>query len=229
MLFNFEEGEQILIDKPFKWTSFDVVKKVRNTIKVKKVGHAGTLDPLATGLLVICTGKKTKQIDSIQAQSKEYTGTLVLGATTPSYDLETEPVLTNADFSALSLRDLINATAAFVGEIDQKPPIYSAVKVDGVRLYKKARIGETVEIKSRKVTITEFIIESMELPYVRFRVKCSKGTYIRSLVHDYGEALNTGAYLSELRRERIGDFNVSDAFKLEEFLAAAKESNQNQL
>lgn len=211
--FDFSEGEVLLIDKPFEWTSFDVVSKIRNSLKPLKikVGHAGTLDPLATGLLIVCTGKRTKTIDALQAQEKEYTGTFTLGATTPSYDLETDPDR-HFDTSKLQEADLLNATKNFIGELDQYPPAHSAVKVQGERLYEKARRGEIVELKTRKVTIFEFELTRINLPEVDFRVVCSKGTYIRSLAHDFGKTVNNGAYLSKLRRTRSGDFHVNNAY-----------------
>ncbi|MXV50789.1 tRNA pseudouridine(55) synthase TruB [Pedobacter sp. HMF7647] len=217
--FHFAEGELLLINKPYHWTSFDVVGKIRNSFKPLKlkVGHAGTLDPLATGLLIVCTGKSTKKIDEYQAQEKEYTGTMILGATTSSYDLETE-VDNTFSFDHLN-PDQINANCSqFIGEIDQYPPAHSAIKVDGERLYEKARRGETIELKTRKVTITEFEITRIELPEVDFRVVCSKGTYIRSLVHDFGKSLNNGAYLSKLRRTRSGDFQIDDAYEVMELV-----------
>ncbi len=216
-------GQLILIDKPLHWTSFQVVNKLRSAIKKKfqikkiKVGHAGTLDPLATGLLVICTGKFTKKIDQLQAEIKEYTGTITLGATTPSYDLETE---INETFITNHItEDLIKkATKIFIGEIDQYPPLYSAIKKDGVRLYELARRGETTELKSRKITIYNFEITNIKFPKVDFKVICSKGTYIRSLANDFGKALNSGAYLSDLRRSKSGDFDVKDAISPEEYV-----------
>ena len=212
-----DEGELILIDKPLTWTSFDVVKKLKWGCKFKKIGHAGTLDPLATGLLILCTGRMTKQIDSYQAQEKEYEGTLVLGKTTPSVDLETD---FDQEFSTehITEADLINAARQLTGTLSQLPPIYSAVRVDGERLYKKARRGETVEIKPREVKVTVFEISSDNFPEINFRIICSKGTYVRSLVRDFGKLLGSGAYLSILRRTRIGDFRVSDAHQLEDFI-----------
>lgn len=217
--FNFTEGELLLINKPYSWTSFDVVGKIRNSFKPLKlkVGHAGTLDPLATGLLILCTGKFTKKIDEYQAQEKEYTGTLILGATTPSYDLET-PVDQTFDISYLTSDHVSAACRRFIGELEQYPPAHSAVKVSGERLYEKARRGEHVELKSRKVIITAFELTRIELPEVDFRVVCSKGTYIRSLVYDFGKALNNGAYLSALRRTRNGEFNIADAFEVMELV-----------
>ncbi len=213
---DYKTGQVLLIDKPLHWTSFQVVNKIRWYIRQKfhikkiKVGHAGTLDPLATGLLILCTGKFTKQIETYQAQTKEYTGEITLGATTPSYDLETE---INKTFPIEHITDkVIYETAKkFVGEINQKPPIFSAIKKDGKKLYELARKGETTEIKSRKITIKVFEITNITLPKVSFRVVCSKGTYIRSLAFDFGKALKSGGYLSELRRTKIGNFNVENA------------------
>ncbi|MRX48240.1 tRNA pseudouridine(55) synthase TruB [Pedobacter puniceum] len=226
--FNFTAGEVLLINKPYKWTSFDVVGKLRNSFKPLKlkVGHAGTLDPLATGLLIICTGKLTKQIDTYQAEEKEYTGTITVGATTPSYDLETE-VDQHFDTSALTEDAIKDNTKHFIGELDQFPPAHSAIKVDGERLYMKARRGEDVELKSRKVTISEFEITRIELPEIDFRVVCSKGTYIRSLAHDFGKKLNNGAYLSKLRRTKSGNFNIDDAFEIMELVNHIREIKQN--
>lgn len=209
------EGHILLIDKPLEWTSFDVVKKLRYKLKVKKIGHAGTLDPLATGLLILCTGKKTKVINSIQEQPKEYTGTMVLGKVTASYDLET-PVEEGGDTSNLTENELQNFLPQFTGAIEQTPPIYSAIKVDGKRAYTKARKGEKVELKSRTVHIYNFELTNIDLPNVKFKVNCSKGTYIRSLVHDFGQAVGCGAYLSELRRTKIGDFSVEDASSIDD-------------
>jgi tRNA pseudouridine55 synthase len=213
--FDFAAGELLLVNKPYKWTSFDVVGKLRNSFKPLKlkVGHAGTLDPLATGLLIICTGKMTKQIDTFQAEEKEYTGTMVLGATTPSYDMETEPDQTFA-ISALTDDQIRNACKQFTGDIQQYPPAHSAIKIDGERLYEKARRGEEVELRLRSVTITEFEITRIELPEVDFSVVCSKGTYIRSLVNDFGKALNNGAHLSKLTRTRSGNFKLADAWEV---------------
>ncbi len=214
-VYDFAAGELLLVNKPYKWTSFDVVGKLRNSFKPLKlkVGHAGTLDPLATGLLIICTGKMTKQIDTFQAEEKEYTGTLVLGATTPSYDMETEADQT-FDTGNLTDEAIRNACAQFTGDIQQYPPAHSAVKIDGERLYEKARRGEEVELRLRNVTISEFEITRIELPEVDFKVVCSKGTYIRSLVNDFGKALNNGAYLSKLTRTRSGNFHVDNAWEV---------------
>lgn len=213
---DYKNGQVLLIDKPLNWTSFQVVNKLRWHILKKfnlkkiKVGHAGTLDPLASGLLIICTGNFTKKIDEYQGQIKEYTGEITLGATTPSYDMESE---IDETFSTVHItEDLINETKKqFIGEIDQKPPMFSALKKDGMRLYDLAREGKTVEIKSRKITISEFEITKIALPKIEFRVVCSKGTYIRSLAFDFGKALNSGAYLSKLRRTKIGEFSVENA------------------
>ncbi len=219
---NYKEGQVILIDKPLEWTSFQAVNKVRWLIKKSfgikkiKVGHAGTLDPLATGLLIICTGKFTKKIDTFQAQEKEYTGTFTLGATTPSYDLETE-IDQTFDISEITSEKIHEATKQFLGEIQQQPPVFSALKKEGKRLYEFARSGEEVEIPTRTVTISEFEITKIELPKVDFRVVCSKGTYIRSLANDFGKALNNGAHLSALRRTKIGDFSVENAVGIEGF------------
>jgi tRNA pseudouridine55 synthase len=217
------EGQILLIDKPLNWSSFQAVNKLKYILKRKyelpkkfKIGHAGTLDPLATGLLIVCTGKFTKKITEIQGQAKEYTGTITLGATTPSYDLETE---INAFFPTNHITKALiqETTKQFVGEIDQKPPVFSAIKKDGIRLYEHARAGEEVEILSRKITIHEFEITRIVLPEVDFRVKCSKGTYIRSLAYDFGMALNSGGYLSALRRTKIGDYSVENGISPEKF------------
>jgi tRNA pseudouridine55 synthase len=225
----FAEGQLLLVNKPYKWTSFDVVGKIRNAFKPLKlkVGHAGTLDPLATGLLIICTGKMTKQIDTFQAEEKEYTGTMTLGATTPTYDLESEP---EQQFSIDQItHEQINETCKqFIGDIQQYPPAHSAVKIDGERLYEKARRGEDVELRLRPVTISEFEITRIELPEVDFRVVCSKGTYIRSLVNDFGKALDNGAYLSRLRRTRSGNFKVTDAWEVMEIVNVVRELKQLQ-
>ncbi|RZK49119.1 MAG: tRNA pseudouridine(55) synthase TruB [Pedobacter sp.] len=217
--FNFPEGELLLINKPISWTSFDVVNKIRTSLKPLKikVGHAGTLDPLATGLLLVCTGKLTKQIDSFQAEEKEYTGTFVLGATRPSFDMETE-IDATFPFQHIQEADIHAAATQFKGEITQYAPAHSAVKVNGERLYVKARLGEEVELKKRFVEITEFEITRIALPEVDFRVVCSKGTYIRSLVSDMGKALNNGAYLSKLTRTRSGNFKLENAFELTQLI-----------
>jgi tRNA pseudouridine55 synthase len=212
-----DEGEVILINKPLKWTSFDVANKLKRACKFKKIGHAGTLDPLATGLLILCTGKKTKSIDTYQAQEKEYTGTFVLGKTTPSIDLETE---FDGEFPVDHIDSTVLETTRkqFLGPIEQIPPIYSAVRVDGERLYKKARRGETAEIKKRQVEIKLFEIDTTRFPEIDFRIICSKGTYIRSIVRDFGQLAGSGAYLSSLCRTRIGAFELSQASDLTDFI-----------
>jgi tRNA pseudouridine55 synthase len=210
----FETGQVLLIDKPLHWTSFDVVRKVRNLVRTKKVGHAGTLDPLATGLLIVCTGKFTKRINEYMAQEKEYTGSFTLGAVTPTYDLESEPQ-DHKNYDHLTEADVYAATTAFIGDIQQLPPAHSAIKVEGKRLYELARKGKEVKLEPRNVRISAFEITAIELPVVRFRVVCSTGTYIRSLAHDFGIALNCGGYLSGLRRTRIGPFTVNDAMNME--------------
>jgi len=212
--FDFETGEVLLLDKPLTWTSFDVVRKVKNALRIKKVGHAGTLDPLATGLLILCTGKKTKEIDLIQAQEKEYTGTFRLGETTPSFDLETAVDLVRP-YAHLTNEEIEAATAQFTGLVQQIPPIFSAVKIDGKRAYELARTGQEAEIKPKTVDIKIFELTRIALPEVDFRVVCSKGTYIRSLARDFGAALGCGAHLTRLVRTRIGEYRVEDAFSLE--------------
>ena len=216
-------GQILLIDKPLHWSSFAAVNKLKyllihhkNLPKKFKIGHAGTLDPLATGLLIICTGKFTKKIAEFQGQPKEYTGTFCVGATTPSYDLETE---IDARFETSHLNETLIAETVlqFLGEIDQKPPVFSAIKKDGKRLYEHARAGETVEIESRKTTIYEFEITRFALPEIDFRIVCSKGTYIRSIAFDFGKALQSGAHLTALRRTKIGDFDVDNAFDITQF------------
>ncbi len=220
---DFQNGQILLIDKPLTWSSFQAVNKLKYLIKRKynlpksfKIGHAGTLDPLATGLLIVCTGKFTKKITEIQGQAKEYTGTITIGATTPSYDLETE-VDETFPIEHISEELIQETTKQFLGEINQKPPIFSAIKKDGIRLYEHARAGETVEIPFRKTTIHEFEITRVALPEIDFRVQCSKGTYIRSLAFDFGNALQSGAHLSALRRTKIGDYSVENGFTPEDF------------
>jgi len=207
----------ILVNKPLTWTSFDVVNKVRFLLKGKKTGHAGTLDPLASGLVILCTGKATKQIDTIQSQEKVYTGSICLGAVTDSFDKETEPRPLEGVIMP-SEEQIKQATLSFIGEIDQVPPAYSAIKVDGKRAYKYAREGLTVEIKSRKVTVFEFEITEIKLPEVFFRIRCSKGTYIRTIANDFGAKLGTGAYLSSLCRTRIGNYKLEDAFTIDSLI-----------
>ena len=213
---SFEQGQVILINKPLHWTSFDVVRKIRNLIRIKKVGHAGTLDPLATGLLIICTGKFTKKINEYMSQEKEYSGSFTLGATTPTYDLESEPQHFKS-LDGISQQLIIDATKNFSGEILQTPPAHSAIKLEGKRVYELARKGKEVKLEPRKIFIKEFQISKIELPVVDFKVVCSTGTYIRSLANDFGAVLGCGAYLSRLCRERIGNFTLEQAMTIEEF------------
>ena len=223
---DYREGKVLLMDKPLEWTSFDVVKKVRILTGISKVGHAGTLDPLATGLLIVCTGKFTKKINEYMAAEKEYTGTFTLGATTPTYDLESEPVY-HAPFEHLTMDDLRSATEGFKGDIQQVPPAFSAIKKAGTPAYILARKGKEVKMDPRKINISVFDILSLEGPVVQFRVVCSTGTYIRSLAYDFGLAVGAGAYLSSLRRTRIGDFQVDNAMGIKDFseqVQAAKTS-----
>ncbi len=225
---DFFKGEVILINKPISWTSFDVVNKMRIALKEQspanknlKVGHAGTLDPLATGLLIVCTGGFTKQIEKFQQMEKEYTGTFFLGATTPSFDLETKPDR-EFEISNISEAMILKAAKKFIGKIQQVPPAHSAIKIQGKRAYKKARRGEDFVIPAREVEIKEFKITGMNLPFVDFRVVCSKGTYIRSLANDFGKALDAGAYLHSLCRTRIGSLKLEDALPLKEFIENLK-------
>ena len=219
----FLNGKVIIIDKPLNWTSFQVVNKIRWAIRQKfnlkkiKVGHAGTLDPLATGLLILCTGKMTKNINEYQAENKEYTGTITLGATTPSYDLETE-IDQSYPTEHITETMIHKATESFKGLIQQKPPIYSAIKKDGVRLYELARKGEQTEIKSREVEIVDFDITNIDFPNVQFRIVCSKGTYIRSIANDFGQELQSGSHLSSLRRTKSGNFDLTTALSPEAFV-----------
>jgi tRNA pseudouridine55 synthase len=225
---DFLAGQVLLIDKPLEWTSFQVVNKLRwairkaFNIKKIKVGHAGTLDPLATGLLIICTGKKTKEISLYQGQEKEYTGTIRLGTTTPSFDLET-PIDRKFETSHITAQDIHKTTEKFRGIIEQYPPVFSAVKKDGKRLYEFARAKEAVDIKPRQIEITQFEITGIEDLDVHFKVRCSKGTYIRSLAHDFGKALKSGGHLVALRRTAIGDFNVEEAQTLDSFLSSLQQ------
>lgn len=223
--FNFSAGELLLIDKPLRWTSFDVVEKLKRTIGIRKIkiGHAGTLDPLATGLLLVCTGKMTKSIDAYQAQEKEYTGEMIVGATRPSYDMESE-IDAEFDTSGLDTNLLEQATAGFTGEIEQISPTYSALKINGERAYKIVRRGEVPVMKSRQVFIKEFTLDTEKFPEVRFKITCSKGTYIRSLVHDLAKSVDSGAYLNQLTRTRIGEFNLTEAWNLEELISAIRVS-----
>lgn len=220
---DFEKGEVFLIDKPYEWTSFDVVKKIRGTLRIKKVGHAGTLDPLATGLLIVCAGKATKRIEEFQGKPKTYTGALVLGKTTPSIDLETA-FDSESDYSNITPAQIMAAAADLTGELMQVPPEYSAIKVDGQRVYKMARKKEPIKLEPRPVLVTRFEITEIALPTVKFAIECSKGTYIRSLVRDMGEALGCGAYMSELRRTAIGEHRIEEAYQLQDFIEAIRVS-----
>jgi tRNA pseudouridine55 synthase len=226
----YQEGQILLIDKPLKWSSFQAVNKLKFGLikelklpKKFKIGHAGTLDPLASGLLLICTGKFTKRIEELQGQAKEYTGTIMVGATTPSYDLETE---INATFPTEHITEALiyKTLLQFIGEIDQKPPVFSAIKKDGKRLYESARAGIEVEINTRKVTVSEFEITRIALPEIGFRIVCSKGTYIRSIAYDFGLALNSGGHLTALRRTKIGDYSVENAMEPEAFIEGLQQS-----
>jgi len=217
----FEEGRVVLINKPLHWTSFDVIRKIRNTIKVKKVGHAGTLDPLATGLLIVCTGKFTKNINEYMAQEKEYTGTFTLGATTPTFDLESEPVNFKS-IEGISAETIIETSKKFTGEIMQMPPIHSAIKQKGKPVYLLARKGVDVIMEPRKITIQQFEVSDINLPVVSFKVVCTTGTYIRSLANDFGTVLGCGAYLSSLCRTRIGNFTLEESVSMDDFLANSK-------
>ena len=223
MSINIKEGELILIDKELNWTSFDVVNKIRYAIKKKfdikkiKVGHAGTLDPLATGLLIICCGKMTKRINNFSAMNKTYSGKITIGSTTPSYDLETKPNV-HYPIDHIDEKLILKTAKKFVGKIFQTPPMFSAIKKDGVRLYNLARQGKEIKIDKREVSIDSFEITSFNLPEISFNVTCSKGTYIRSLAHDFGKELNSGAHLSELRRIKIGDYSVKDSVKVMDFI-----------
>lgn len=222
---SFETGKVLLIDKPLHWTSFDAVRKIRNSIRIKKVGHAGTLDPLATGLLIICTGKFTKKINEYMAQEKEYTGSFTLGAVTPTFDKESGPEQ-QKDISGITDEMIRHTTTEFTGEIQQVPPIYSAIKKQGTALYELARRGEAVNPDPRKVFIRSFEITNIELPLLYFKIVCSTGTYIRSIANDFGAALGCGGYLSELRRTRIGEFQVSDAMTIEQFVESLEHSSK---
>jgi tRNA pseudouridine55 synthase len=219
----YADGKVLLINKPLEWTSFDVVRKLRGQMKIKKVGHAGTLDPLATGLLILCTGKFTKRINEFMAQEKEYTGTFTLGSTTPTYDLESIPENLK-DYTTITPEQIAAILPQFTGEIMQVPPIHSAIKKDGMRVYELARRGEHVELDARKITIKEFEITSIALPIVHFRVVCSTGTYIRSLANDVGVTLGCGAHLSSLCRTRIGAFTLDQSLTMEQAQAEIKEA-----
>ncbi len=211
---DFQNGEVILVDKPFKWTSFDVVNKIRRSLNVKKVGHSGTLDPLATGLLIVCTGKKTKELNNYQGLNKTYTGTMTLGIKTNSMDLDTE-IIEKVDVPDFSEDELLKIRDRFLGEIEQIPPMFSALKKNGKPLYKLARKGKTVEREARKVTVHKFELKKITLPEIEFEIECSKGTYIRVIANDLGEALGCGAVISSLRRTRIGEFSIDDAINVE--------------
>ena len=222
------EGKMLLINKPLTWTSFQVVNKLKYTLikslelpKRFKIGHAGTLDPLATGLLIVCTGKMTKKIDTFQAEDKEYTGIITLGASTPTYDLESE-IDQEFDTTTIHEEDIYRTAESFLGEQEQYPPAHSAIKIDGERVYEKARRGETVELKLRKITIHRFDIEKIELPHIHFRIGCSKGTYIRSIAHDFGKRLDNGSHLSALCRTKSGNFDVQDAWQLDDLVESIK-------
>jgi tRNA pseudouridine55 synthase len=212
---NYSDGQVLLIDKPLRWTSFDVIRRVRGLIRIRKVGHAGTLDPLATGLLIVCTGKFTKKINEYMAREKEYTGSITLGATTPTFDLESEPE-NFTSYHDITAEHILALTGQFTGELMQLPPIHSAIKQEGVRVYEMARKGIEVTMVPRHVIISEFEITQIEMPVVSFRVVCSTGTYIRSLANDFGAALGCGGYLSSLRRTRIGEYRVTDALTIEQ-------------
>lgn len=220
-------GEVFLVDKPLEWTSFDVVKKIRNALRIKKVGHAGTLDPLASGLLIVCAGRQTKQIDSYMGQEKEYTGTFVIGATTESFDLE-KPIIPVADPSGITFEQVKAAAAQLTGDILQVPPMHSAIKVDGKRVYESARQGIEVKMEARPVQVREFEITGFENNVIHFRISCSKGTYIRSLARDLGEILGVGAYMSSLCRTRIGDFKLSEAKELMSLVEEIKARPQHE-
>jgi tRNA pseudouridine55 synthase len=225
--FNFENGEILLIDKELEWTSFDVVNKIRYSLKpIKtKVGHTGTLDPLATGLLIVCTGKLTKQISQFQTMIKVYSGTIKFGFTTPSYDLGT-PINESFSIDHISKNDIFDAAKKFIGNIQQTPPIYSAIKQNGEPLYKKARRGEIVEPRKRFVDIYSFEITNINMPYVNFIISCGKGTYIRSIAYDIGKILNSGAHLVSLRRLKIGEFDVKNAIKINDFVLELKKHKE---
>jgi tRNA pseudouridine55 synthase len=220
----YAEGKVLLIDKPLHWTSFDVVRKMRGLLQIKKIGHAGTLDPLATGLLIVCTGKFTKKINEYMAAEKEYTGHITIGAITPTYDLESLPEQPK-DYSSITVADIEEATKGFIGTIQQFPPLYAAIKKDGVALYELARRGVDIKLEARTITIHSFEITGINLPQISFKVICSTGTYIRSLANDFGALLGCGGYLSSLRRERIGDCTVAAAMDMDSFEASLKVLN----
>jgi tRNA pseudouridine55 synthase len=221
-----QEGTLLLVNKPYQWTSFDVVKKLRNALRLKKIGHAGTLDPLATGLLLIGVNRFTKKLNQLQLLEKEYHGVMEIGKTTPSYDLETS-FDTVKDIKMVTLEQIEEARKKFIDEIQQLPPAHSAVKVGGERAYKKARKKQEVQLEPRKVHIYQFEFTSIDLPYITFVVKCSKGTYIRSLVNDFGQELSVGAYLKSLQRTAVGEYNLQDAWELEDLVAEIKSEHEN--
>jgi len=221
---DFHSGEIILIDKPLKWTSFDIVSKIRNAVSVKKVGHAGTLDPMATGLLIICTGKKTKELLSFQNLEKTYTGSIILGKKSKSMDLETE-LVGDADISSIKDEDIYNVCKKFIGNIQQVPPMFSAIKFKGKALYNMARKGKTIDLKPREVSVSKFEIQEINKPFIKFKIICSKGTYIRSIANDFGEKLGCGGVLGELRRTAIGNYSVDEALSVAEFVSLSKLMN----
>ena len=214
---DWQEGAMLLVDKPLTWSSFQAGNKIKWLLNRVKIGHSGTLDPLATGLLVFCTGKWTKKLTDLIGLPKEYTGTITIGSTTPTYDLESAPE-NHADYSHITVQDILNALPTFTGAIKQKPPIFSAIKQNGKPIYHAARKGEEVIVQEREVTIYEFEITKIELPIIHFRVACSSGTYIRSLAFDFGAHLGVGGHLSSLRRTKIGDYNVQDAWDMDEIV-----------
>ena len=217
----YEDGMILKVDKPIGWTSFDIVNKIRNTLKLKKIGHAGTLDPLASGLLIVCTGKYTKKIQEYQNFDKEYTGSFIIGKTTPSHDLETEFISDNS-IKNISEDEIIKTTKTFIGNQNQIPPKYSAIKVNGERAYKKARNKENVILKSREVKINKFEITSINLPKIDFLINCSKGTYIRAIARDYGKKLKVGAFLNELKRTKIGNISIKDSMSIDKLISKIK-------
>lgn len=223
---SFEQGQVLLINKPLGWTSFEVVRTIRNMVKIKKVGHAGTLDPLATGLLILCTGKFTKRINEFMAQEKEYTGTITLGSVTPTYDLESKPQ-DSKEYSHITVQQILEATKKFTGEIMQVPPAHSAIKKDGIRMYERARKGIDVVLEPRRVIIKEFEIVSVSMPVLHFRVVCSTGTYIRSLAFDFGKELGCGGHLSSLCRTRIGSFSLAQSLTVESIKEGLAQHSQN--
>lgn len=218
--YNFKEGSLLIFDKPYEWTSFQLVKKIRNTVN-EKVGHAGTLDPLATGLMILCTGKFTKKLESLQGLDKTYTGTIKIGCTTPSYDRETEEE-NHQDFSTITDEQIYNLATQFLGDQEQIPPMHSAIKVGGKKLYELARKGKVIQREARKINIAEFEITKIDLPFIDFKISCTKGTYIRSIAKDFGEQLGVGGHLYNLRRTRIGNYHLDDAWQLEQFIEFVK-------